>query len=89
MLQNILLQVTEGRDAHVHLVIWSHDDACGYIVTDLRPVQVVPEALTKPLNTDLHNGWKDKQSEERRERARKVVLRKCNVCTINVLNQSI
>lgn len=69
MLQDILLQVTEGRHAHVHLVIWSHDDAGGHIVTDLRPVQVVPETLDKPLNTDLQKRVKGgTESEGRRQR---------------------
>lgn len=38
VLQDLLLQVTEGRNTHVHLVIWSHDDAGDHIVTDLRPI---------------------------------------------------
>ena len=51
--QDVWLQVFEDGNTHVHLVVWPQNDTGAHVVTDLRPVQVVPKALTQPLHTHL------------------------------------
>ena len=45
--------MTQNGDAGVHLVVNAEDDACADVVTDVHPVEVVPETLLQPVDGDL------------------------------------
>ena len=53
--QDAALQVLEDGDTHVDLIVLAQQDARAHVVTDLVPVEVVPEALPDPVLTDLPN----------------------------------
>lgn len=63
VLQDVLLEVLQYGDAHVHLVVDAHDNAHGHVVADLRPVQVVPETLSQPLHAHLQTREKERKRE--------------------------
>lgn len=61
LLQDLWLQVPEDGHARVDLVVGAHQHARREVVADLRPVQVVPEALGQPVEAHLQPGRKKKR----------------------------
>ena len=56
--QDVWLHVLQHGHTHVHLVVGAHEHTGGHVVADLRPVQVVPEALVQPLQANLESPQK-------------------------------
>ena len=50
---NLALQVLKDGDAHVDLVVLTQKHANADVVTDLRPIEIIPETLANPMLTDL------------------------------------
>lgn len=53
VLHNVFLLVFQNSTAQVHLVVNAHHYTQTHILTDLIPVQVVPETLLQPMETNL------------------------------------
>lgn len=53
LLQYVWLKVFEDGHTHVDLVVWPQQHTGAEVVADLRPVQVVPETLSQPVDTHL------------------------------------
>ncbi len=53
MLQDIRLQMFEYGHAHVNLVVRTHHHTGRNVVADFRPVQIVPETLSQPVEAHL------------------------------------
>lgn len=51
--QDVRLQVFEHGHTQVNLVVGSHQHTGGDVVADLRPVQIVPETLSQPMDAHL------------------------------------
>ena len=49
----LALQVLKDGDAHVDLVVLAQKHANADVVTDLRPIEIIPETLANPMLADL------------------------------------
>lgn len=56
VLQDLRLQVLEGGHAGVNLIVGAQQHAAAKVVADFRPVQIVPEALSQPVEAHLQGG---------------------------------
>ena len=59
LLQDGWLQMFEYGHAHVNLVVGTHQHTGGNVVADFCPVQIVPEALSQPVEANL---WYERQN---------------------------
>ena len=53
VVHNVTVQVAQDGHTQVHLVVDAQTQTHAHVVTDVQPVQVVPEALPDPMLTNL------------------------------------